>query len=107
MVNLNREDTKRFINLFAGNPAECSKVMENVDYIFFDNGIGPCSFYLYPSKQLVKSKFQIYVRNTPISNLWSVVMLENGKSNLSTYKKNISNKEMLIYVLQLLNQDGK
>lgn len=106
MVNTNKDDVKNFINCFASRPIECRKILWELNDIFqVDEPYVKC-FYLYPNTE-IKSRFEIKLRQSPVNNLWSVVMIENWKAIISTYKKNMTERLALMYILAILDQDGK
>lgn len=106
MVNTNKDDVKNFINCFASRPIECRKILWELNDIFqVDEPYVKC-FYLYPNTE-IKSRFEIKLRQSPVNNLWSVVMIENWQSNMDTYKNNLDEEMALKYVLQLLDQEGR
>lgn len=106
MVNTNKNDVKKFINCFASRPIECNRLLKGLNDMFsFDGGDEKC-FYLYPNTE-IKSRFEIKLRRSPVNKLWSVVMIENWKAIISTYKKNMTERLAIVYVLSILDQEGK
>ena len=106
MVNLNKDCAKQFINCFASCPIECKNALEKLSDIFpIDDSSEQC-FYLYPNTE-IKSRFEIKLRQSPVNRLWSVVMIENWKAIISTYKKNMTERLALMYILAILDQEGK
>jgi hypothetical protein len=106
VVNLNKDCAKQFINCFASCPIECKKILFELNDIFpMDESDVKC-FYLYPNTE-IKSRFEIKLRRSPVNKLWSVVMIENWKAIISTYKKNMTERLAIVYVLSILDQEGK
>lgn len=74
--------------------------------MFYD-GMSTATFYLYPSKEYSKSKFYMRIKRAPGSrNVWSFIIVENGKDNLDTYKNNLNVEQTLQAILDVLEEEG-
>ena len=104
MLNPERPETKKFIEQFVSSPICGRKVCERLDLVFPDKGDN-IVFYLYPAKEYVKSKFQIHIKRAAKKNVWSFVIIEHGKANQNTYKNNLSVKQTLQAILDVLEEE--
>ena len=106
LINLNNPanipTVRVFIEYFAKKPALCRNVVERIGYMFY-GGMDTATFYLYPPKKCSKSKFHIRIKRAPgSSNVWSFIIVENGKDNLGTYKKALNVEQTLQAILDVL-----
>ena len=106
MINLdspaNIPIVRVFIEYFAQKPALCRKVIEQLGNMFYD-GMSTATFYLYPPKECSKSKFHMRIkREQGPRNVWSFIIVENGKDNLGTYKKGLNVEQTLQEILNVM-----
>lgn len=109
MLNLNNPANipivQVFIEYFASKPVLCKTAIERLDNMFYD-GMSTATFYLYPPKEC-KSKFHMRIKRAPGKrNIWSFIIVENGKDNLDTYKNNLSVGQTLQAILDVLEEEG-
>ena len=109
MINLdnpaNIPIVRVFIEYFAQKPALCQNVVERIGYMFYD-GMSTATFYLYPPKEC-KRKFHMRIKRAPgSSNVWSFIIVENGKDNLGTYKKALNVEQTLRKILDALEEEA-
>lgn len=109
MINLNNPSNiptiRVFIEYFGKKPALCRKVIERIGYMFYD-GMDTATFYLYSPKECSK-KFHIRIkREQGPRNVWSFIIVENGKDNLGTYKKSLNVDQTLQAILDVLEEEG-
>lgn len=110
MINLNNPanipTVRVFIEYFASKPALCRNVIEQLGNMFYD-GMSTATFYLYPPKECSKSKFHVRIKRAPGKcNVWSFVIVVNGKDNLDTYKKDLNAEQTLQAILDALQKKG-
>lgn len=106
MINLNNPANvpivRVFIEYFASKPILCKTVIERLDNMFYD-GMSTATFYLYPPKGCCKSKFHMRIKRASGNrNVWSFIIVENGKDNLGTYKNNLTVEQTLQAILDVV-----
>lgn len=105
MLNLTRPDVRVFIEYFKSEPALCRTVLDWIDDMFYD-GMNTATFYLHPAKEFVKRKFYIRIKRTSgRRNVWSAIVVENGKDILGSYRNVMNEKQTLRAILEILETE--
>ena len=106
MLNPTRPDVRVFIEYFKSEPALCRTVLDWIDDMFYD-GMNRATFYLHPAKEFVKRKFYIRIkRASGRRNVWSAIIVENGKDILGSYRNAMNEKQTLRAILEILEEKG-